>query len=427
VHQSTHTHLWRSPTSRARTLLILSVVGIFLLAACTPTTAPPPESEPRRNQLTVDEILALEEEEAAPAALPAGAQSAATAESEMPPTPENSPSSDAVPRSDTPDSNTPASNTETNDSPSIADALIYVEPQQVRQGSSFLVAVDSAAAGAASVAFGGQFFSFVREGDRLFTILPIEANTAPGPLSFVIAITDRQGRPAIQHEATIEVLPVDWIIEVVEIDANNARLLDPEVIAEDLAVRTEVQQSKTPERLWRGFFRTPTAGVITSSFGFQRSYNNAAPSDYHTGMDQAGALGVVVVAPNDGIVAWVGETERRGRGVIIDHGGGIFTTYWHLSSFSVEPGAPIARGAPLGRVGNTGLSTGPHLHWEIVIHGVPVDPLAWIREIEVPNPEAIFNPATAINATVLPIGVDPNDSGTTESEQSPTTSTTTTG
>jgi murein DD-endopeptidase MepM/ murein hydrolase activator NlpD len=418
-------------------LLILSLAGIVLFTACAPTAPPPTEAEPRRNQLTVDEILALEEEEAAPAALPAAAQSAASAEPGVPSTPANSPSSDAVPRSDTPASNTPAPNTpapntpapdtDASDAPAIADALIYVEPQQVRQGSSFLVAVDSAAAGTASVAFGGQFLSFVREGDRLFTILPIEANTAPGPLSFVIAISDRQGRPAIQYEATVEVLPVDWIIEVVEIDATNARLLDPEVIAEDLAVRTEVQQSKTPARLWRGFFRTPTAGVITSSFGFQRSYNNAAPSDYHTGLDQAGALGEVVVAPNDGIVAWVGETERRGRGVIIDHGGGIFTTYWHLSSFGVEPGSPIARGAPLGRVGNTGLSTGPHLHWEVVIHGVPVDPLAWIRELEVPNPEATFNPATAINATVLPIEVDPNESGTTGSEQSPTTSTTTTG
>ncbi|HJN92923.1 MAG TPA: M23 family metallopeptidase [Dehalococcoidia bacterium] len=418
MQQSTRARVQRATAARSVTLLALLLAGI-LLVACTATPAEPAQSEPRRNQLTVDEILALEDDGATRPTVSSTPEG--TEPSDGLPTEESLPAETAPPPA------TPASDSEADLVPSIDEALIFVEPQQVRQGSSFLIAVDSAAAGAASVAFAGEFFSFVREGDRLFTILPIEANATPGPLSFVIAVADRQGRPVLQHEATIEVLPANWIIEVVEIDATNARLLDPVVIAEDLAVRSEVQQSKTPERLWDGFFRTPTAGVITSTFGVQRSYNNATPTDYHTGMDQAGALGELVVAPNDGIVAWVGETERRGRGVIIDHGGGVFTTYWHLSSFRVEPGAPIARGATLGRIGNTGLSTGPHLHWEIVIHGVPVDPLPWIRQAEVPDPLATFNPATAINAPQLPTELTPTDPDPSENEQSQTTSTATTG
>ncbi len=357
-------------------LIALTLLGAAILAACDPATPPAAPAAPP-SQPTVDEILALDQSQSAGAATPA-------------------PEVDAAPQPD------PAQEEPPEPAEAAVEALIFVEPRQVRQGASFLVVVDSPNAGAASVALEGAFLSFIREGGRLFTILPVDAEAPPGPLSLLISIADGEGRPALTVELEIEVLPANWTVEVVEIDDENSRLLDPEVIAEDLAVRSGVQFSKSPVRLWSGFFRPPTAGVITSTFGVRRSYNFAEPVDYHTGMDHAGALGELVVAPNDGIVAWTGETERRGRGVIIDHGGGVFTTYWHLSSISAEEGNPINRGDVLGRIGNTGLSTGPHLHWEVVVHGVAVDPIQWIREQEVPDPSAQFDPSQAIYRTGEP-------------------------
>jgi murein DD-endopeptidase MepM/ murein hydrolase activator NlpD len=352
---------------QARFLVLIAAVA-FSVAACG-QTAPAPTTADDTPQLTVDEILALEDE----------AQSQADAADD--------PIAQAAEQSAQQDEAEPAP----------LEALIYVQPQRVRQGSAFLVVVDSADAGAASVAFAGEFFSFVREGDRLFTILPVAANAVVGVMPFLISVADAEGRPALTEEVQIEISPADWPVEVVEIDDANSRLLDPAVVAEDLAVRVGVQRAKTPERLWSGFFRQPTAGVITSTFGVLRSYNFADPVEFHTGMDHAGSLGELVVAPNDGIVAWVGETERRGRGLILDHGGGVFTTFWHLSSVAPAPGDPIGRGGVLGRIGNTGLSTGPHLHWEVVVHGVPVDPIQWIRQTEIPDPEAVFDPTTAVN------------------------------
>ena len=277
------------------------------------------------------------------------------------------------------------------------EALIFVEPNQVAPGQVFVIAVDATNASAASVALDGQFISMNREGARFYTVLPVAVDTPVGPLNMIVAIADLDGNLTVQEIARVEILPVEFPVELVEIDLTLSRLLDPEVIAEDRAVRDSVQSERSPNRFWEGYFQLPTEGVITSEFGLQRSYNGADPTDYHTGLDFAGPLGTDVLAPNAGIVAWTGETERRGRGVIIDHGAGVFSSYWHLSNLTITPGTPVAPGTHIGRIGTTGLSTGPHLHWELTVYGVPVDPLPWLRELEVPNPLAVFDPGQAIN------------------------------
>ena len=279
------------------------------------------------------------------------------------------------------------------------EAMIFVEPAQTTPGQVFVLAIDAKNASAASVALDGQFISMAREGDRFYTILPLPVGTPPGPLSMVVAIADLAGALTVQELVHVEVLPGDFPVELVEIDVTLARLLDPAVIAADRAVRDPVQSVRSPLRFWQGYFHVPTEGVITSEFGLLRSYNGADPTDFHSGLDFAGALGTEVFAGNAGVVAWTGETERRGRGVIIDHGGGVFTSYWHLANVATEPGTAVAAGALIGRIGNTGLSTGAHLHWELTVYGVPVDPLPWLRELEVPNPLAPFSPLQAVNRT----------------------------
>lgn len=288
----------------------------------------------------------------------------------------------------------------------LMEALVYVTPQVVRQGGVFLLAVDAPQATAASVAYRGEFFSLLREGDRFFTLLPVDALMEPGTLPLTIALADADGRTALQMTANVTVEEVLWPTEVIEIDEAHQRLLDPDVIAEDRAVRQEVERAKSAQRHWRGFFRPPTDGFISSLFGTVRSYRPIVGKDYHTGLDFGGPLGTEIVAPNGGIVAWTGETERRGRGLILDHGGGVLTSYWHLSSVSIQPGVTVRRGDPLGRVGSSGFATGPHLHWEVLVHGVPVDPLPWLRELEVPDPSATFAIADAINAPPAPAGPD---------------------
>src|SRR5262249_21958663 len=126
-------------------------------------------------------------------------------------------------------------------------------------------------------------------------------------------------------------------------------------------------------RLWDGPFRVPVQGEVTTAFGTHRSY------EYHPGMDFGAPLGAPVSAPADGEVVLVGPTPARGTIVILDHGAGVYSTYADLQTIEVEVGASVKAGQLIARVGTTGFSTGPHLHWEVRVDGANVDPQEWTR------------------------------------------------
>jgi murein DD-endopeptidase MepM/ murein hydrolase activator NlpD len=139
----------------------------------------------------------------------------------------------------------------------------------------------------------------------------------------------------------------------------------------------------TEEQLWDGIFGLPLAGDLrtTAPFGQRRSYSGGPVSSYHSGQDLGADVGVPVYAPMTGTVALAEPLQVRGQVVILDHGLGVFTGFWHLSQIDVTAGQTVAKGELVGQVGNTGLSTGPHLHWEMRVRGVPVDPLQWTQRV----------------------------------------------
>lgn len=124
--------------------------------------------------------------------------------------------------------------------------------------------------------------------------------------------------------------------------------------------------------------RWPSAGIITSRFGWRIS-PIFGRREFHTGMDIATRYGSPVVAARSGIVRFVGWMSGYGRLVVLDHGGGIETSYSHLSAALVNPGERVAAGQVIGRIGNTGWSTGPHLFFEVRRNGVPVDPARYLN------------------------------------------------
>lgn len=123
----------------------------------------------------------------------------------------------------------------------------------------------------------------------------------------------------------------------------------------------------------------PADGWITSYFG-QRMSPWAGRLKMHEGLDVGAPYGTPVVAPADGIVTFSGMKAGFGKFVQIDHGYGIETIYAHNQSLHVRPGQKIKRGTLLAAVGNTGHSTGPHLHYEVRVNGIAVDPLYFILE-----------------------------------------------
>ncbi len=122
----------------------------------------------------------------------------------------------------------------------------------------------------------------------------------------------------------------------------------------------------------------PVQGPLTGHFG-QRSDPFSGEGAFHRGVDISSEYGTAVIAPASGIVRYADLMNGYGRAVVIDHGNSITTLYGHLSGFAVTPGQMIQRGDTLGYVGLSGRSTGPHLHYEVRIRDIPVNPNKYLR------------------------------------------------
>lgn len=162
---------------------------------------------------------------------------------------------------------------------------------------------------------------------------------------------------------------------------SDSELLAPEVEAEETALLALLTDRFTPERSWINSLSLPAAAPINAVFGILRSYNGSPFDRYHGGVDFAGAPGTSILAAADGIVVMVDRLNIRGNTTLIDHGWGLYSLYAHQDETLVQLGEVVATGQVIGTVGSTGRSTGPHLHWEVWLNGVNIDPMQWVREV----------------------------------------------
>jgi len=136
----------------------------------------------------------------------------------------------------------------------------------------------------------------------------------------------------------------------------------------------KVYKSVSKKILWEENFINPLNSKITSDFGTKRVYNGSLKS-YHSGTDFRAKIGTPIIASNSGIVKISAHRFYSGKSIIIDHGQGVYSCYFHLSKINYKVGDAIKRGDILGLSGDTGRITGPHLHYSFRIHGIQVDPL----------------------------------------------------
>ncbi|MDI6726669.1 MAG: M23 family metallopeptidase [Smithellaceae bacterium] len=153
-------------------------------------------------------------------------------------------------------------------------------------------------------------------------------------------------------------------------------------IRQEEAQIREVLRGATPVHYWWPGFTRPVMGEVSGVFGLRRVLNGE-PRSPHRGVDLRGASGTPVRSWSAGIVALAAEHYFGGRSLYIDHGLGIISSYLHLSEILVEPGQLVTPGQVIGRVGNTGRSTAPHLHFGLSVLGEWVDPLPLL---DVPEP-----------------------------------------
>ncbi len=126
-------------------------------------------------------------------------------------------------------------------------------------------------------------------------------------------------------------------------------------------------------------FVTPTKGIVTGTYGTKRFYNGKE-GRYHNGHDIAAAIGTKIIAPSSGKVILTGDYYYNGKFVMINHGNNLISIYLHMDKITVNIGDLVNKSQMLGTVGNTGRSTGPHLHWSVMLNNTYVDPLSLVND-----------------------------------------------
>ena len=129
-------------------------------------------------------------------------------------------------------------------------------------------------------------------------------------------------------------------------------------------------------------FIIPAQGIVTGVYGTQRYYNGKK-GNYHNGHDIAADTGAPIYAPSGGKVMLTGHYYYNGKFVMINHGNNLMSLFLHMDDIHVSQGSLVKKGQIIGSVGNTGLSTGPHLHWSVLLNNNYVDPLALVNNIKV--------------------------------------------
>ncbi|HUK55239.1 MAG TPA: M23 family metallopeptidase [Nitrospiria bacterium] len=180
-----------------------------------------------------------------------------------------------------------------------------------------------------------------------------------------------------QRHYTVDVLPAHFKTQDLIVPKNYVDL-DEETAKRAAEEQEKILQSLnkvTGQKYWDGRFIMPVEGKIAGSFGLRRIINGE-PRSPHSGEDIKAPKGTEVHATNEGVVALVGEFFFSGKSIILDHGLGLYTMYFHLDEVDVAEGQSVHKGAVLGKVGATGRATGPHLHWGMRIDGARVNPLS---------------------------------------------------
>lgn len=262
---------------------------------------------------------------------------------------------------------------------------ISLAPSPITQGATVSVRVSAQPGQVLSGSLAGQDLVFFPIEGGYVALQGIHAMTEPGiyPLTLEGKLPDDAPYFGSRFQYTQSVYvndggyPYDPPLTV------SPETIDPAVTEPEDAQWAALGKLATPEKMWEGMFQSPVPAEFTdcwtSRFGNRRSYNGSPYNRFHSGLDFCGGVGTKLYAPAPGKVVFAAPLTVRGIATVIDHGWGVYTAYNHQSETFVQPGDIVQPGQLIGRGGATGRVTGPHLHWEVWVGGVQVDPVEWLE------------------------------------------------
>jgi murein DD-endopeptidase MepM/ murein hydrolase activator NlpD len=250
-------------------------------------------------------------------------------------------------------------------------ARAALAPPVARPGDAVLVRVRAPGGHAPAATLAGRPLQFWTKGDEAWAVAGLPIETPPGPVPLALPEAGPDAPPA----ATLEVVEPGFPSRALTVAP---RFVEPprsvrKRIARDQAAFAAAYARPFAPPLFSGSFDWPRRARTTARYGDQRVLNGKKET-VHYGLDLEGPRGAPVLAANDGEVVLARDCYYSGKTVVVWHGADLFTLYFHLDRMEVRPGARVARGERVGRLGSTGRSTGPHLHWSARAGGLLVDP-----------------------------------------------------
>lgn len=208
--------------------------------------------------------------------------------------------------------------------------------------------------------------------DRRLGLMPVPSDTKPAV--YELQFLNAAGEALTNIQVTVR--DAHFRIDNVMMGKSLTQLKpSPHEADETMAFRKLV----TDVRYWTEPIQAPIDGCLTSPFGSRRFQNHRPTGAIHAGVDMRGVAGTPIHAATGGVVALVRSWNMHGNTVGLDHGQGFVSMYLHMSKTAVVEGQKVKQGDVIGYVGSTGRSTGPHLHWTLYVHSVPVNPAQWVE------------------------------------------------
>lgn len=212
--------------------------------------------------------------------------------------------------------------------------------------------------------------------------LPISCEENPSEYLFTVVINDRVGN-VLNLDNKFQIVLYPFKKQIIEISPEKIEQERKEAKDSEARFAEELEnlaKNSPHEKLWKGSFCTPIdVAKITCEFGTVRTTQHKGRYA-HKALDLINKPKSIVWASQDGVVVMKDRYEASGNTVIVDHGWGVLSMYYHLENFAnIKVGDKIAKGNPVGTIGKTGYATGYHLHWEMRVNNIPVDPMQWTQ------------------------------------------------
>ena len=257
-----------------------------------------------------------------------------------------------------------------------------IEPLPMVQGSTEVVRVIPQESASISGLLVDRTLNFFEANGSQVALQGVPALQEPGVYPLKLEATFPDGNKQ-SFEQMVLVTSGNYSSEVLFVPPET---IDPAVSERENQQILSIVTPSTPAQFWNGIFSSPAVypDQLSSRFGTRRIYHGTGTDlvveGIHPGIDYAGGEGLQIFAPAPGRVVFAAPLTVRGNATVIDHGWGVYSGFWHQSEISVNVGDVVAQGQVIGLVGGTGRATGAHLHWEVWVNGVQVNPLDWLEE-----------------------------------------------